>query len=192
MTATEASRPPLTAHGTERPVPRWASRTAHAIPLLLLPQCLWRLPFAFGFEMGLDVAGEMPPLWISIPYVFGLSLITEALALLSFGLVRGWGEVAPRWLPFIGGRRLAPFAVITPAVLGGLGATAFWAPVLLSWFGVGDTAGFSGGGWEILARLCIFPGMLWGPLLLGLTHAYHTRRCRPGKRYAEGGGSLAA
>ncbi|MCK8677599.1 hypothetical protein [Streptomyces lichenis] len=106
--------------------------------------------------------------------------------------MRGWGEVAPDWLPFVGGRRLAPFAVIIPAVLGGLGATAFWAPVPLSWFGVGGSAAFSSGGWEILARLCVFPGMLWGPLVLALTCAYYRRRCRPGKRYADGEGSLAA
>jgi hypothetical protein len=192
MTAIDSLRPTTTAHGTEQPVPRWASITAHAIPLLLLPQCLWRLPFAFGFEMGLDVDEVIPPLWISIPYVFGLSLITEALALLSFGLVRGWGEVAPAWLPFIGGKRLAPSLVITTATLGGLGATAFWAPVLLGWFGVGDSVGFNGGGWEVLARLCIFPGMLWGPLVLALTYGYYTRRCRPAQQHANSGGSMAA
>ncbi|MCX5345741.1 hypothetical protein [Streptomyces atratus] len=193
MTAIDEPRPTTTAHGTERPVPQWASITAHAIPLLLLPQCLWRLPFAFGFEMGLDADGAMPSsLWVSVPYVFGLSLITEGLALLSFGLVRGWGEIAPAWLPFIGGKRIAPFAAIIPATLGGLGATAFWAPVLLSWFGVGDAAGYSSGGWQTLARLCIAPGMLWGPLVLVLTYAYYTRRCRPAKHRGYSGGSAAA
>ncbi|MGI5422043.1 hypothetical protein [Actinomadura luteofluorescens] len=37
---------------TERPAPRWALRLAYALPLLLLPSCLWRLPFAFHFPMG--------------------------------------------------------------------------------------------------------------------------------------------
>ncbi|MGE7386533.1 hypothetical protein ACQKM2_13755 [Streptomyces sp. NPDC004126] len=191
MTAIVGPRPTTTAHGTERPVPPWASITAHAIPLLLLPQCLWRLPFAFGFEMGLDVDGAIPSLWVSVPYVFGLSLITEGLALLSFGLVRGWGEVAPAWLPFIGGKRIAPSAAIIPATLGGLGATVFWAPVLLSWFGVGDAAPFSSDGWRTLAHLCIAPGMLWGPLVLVLTYAYYTRR-RPAKHHGHSGGSVAA
>lgn len=174
--------PAPTSHGTERPVPRWANMTAHAIPLLLLPQCLWRLPFALHFEMGMvGMAGGMPALWISIPYVLTLSIITEALALLAFGLVRGWGEVAPAWLPFIGGRRIPPFAAIVPAVLGGLGATAFWAPLLLAWLGVGDSqvAGYVNGWWELLARVCIAPGMLWGPLVLVLAYAYYVRRCRP-------------
>ncbi|WP_327130337.1 hypothetical protein OG311_02090 [Streptomyces sp. NBC_01343] len=193
MTAIDDISSTTTAHGTERPVPPWASILAHAIPLLLLPQCLWRLPFAFGFEMGLDADGAMPSsLWVSVPYVFGLSLITEGLALLSFGLVRAWGEVAPGWLPFIGGKRINPFAAIIPATLGGLGATAFWAPVLLSWLGVGEAAGFSSGGWQTLAHLCIAPGMLWGPLVLVLTCAYYARRCRPAERHGHTGGSMAA
>ncbi|MFF2025625.1 hypothetical protein ACFVW2_27975 [Streptomyces sp. NPDC058171] len=194
MTALTGSHPTTTAHGTRCPVPPWASALAHAIPLLLLPQCLWRLPFAFGFEMGMDGEGSMPSSWwVSVPYVFGLSLITEALALLSFALVRGWGEVAPSWLPFVGGKRIPPLAVIVPAALGGLATTAFWGYGLLGWFGFGEVAGFTSGGWQVLARLCIAPGMLWGPLLLALTYAYAARRCRPAAHRArEGGGSVAA
>ncbi|ARZ68573.1 hypothetical protein M1P56_31415 [Streptomyces sp. HU2014] len=171
---------------TAAPTPRWANLVAHAIPLLLLPQCLWRLPFAFHFEMGMVHQKDMPSMWISVPYVFGLSVITETLALLSFGLVRGWGEVAPAWLPFIGGKRLRPMAVIIPATLGGLGATAFWMPTVLSWFGVlSPGAGFTSDGWQALARVCVAPGTLWGPLVLVLTYAYYVRRCRPAKGTGE-------
>lgn len=181
-THTDDARPGarrLTPRPTERPVPRWAEVVAHAIPLVLLPQCLWRLPFAFGFQMGLDVDKAMPALWISIPYVFTLSIVTEALALLSFGLVRGWGEVAPSWLPFMGGKRVNPYAAITTATVGALAVTAFWMPLALSWFGVvDDGAGFTGQGWNVLATICIAPGMLWGPLLLALTYGYWKRRCR--------------
>jgi len=164
---------------TKRPVPSWAVVVAHAIPLLLLPQCLWRLPFAFGFDMGMEDQGSKPPLWLSIPYVFGLSLTTEGLALLSFGLVRGWGEIVPAWLPLIGGRRIRPMAAVVPATLGALGTIAFWLPSLLAWTGVGEGVGFDNTGWMILARVCVAPGMLWGPLLLTLTYAYYVRRCRP-------------
>ncbi|MFI0350413.1 hypothetical protein [Actinomadura sp. 9N407] len=53
----------------QHPVPRWALRTAYAIPLLLLPSCLWRPPFAFHFKMGQihDADATMGPLWLSIP-----------------------------------------------------------------------------------------------------------------------------
>ncbi|MFI1970219.1 hypothetical protein [Streptomyces cinnamoneus] len=177
---------PLSPVETERPVPRWAMVTARAIPLVLLPQCLWRLPFAFHFQMGMahDPDAAVWPVWATIPYVFGLSLLTEALALLCFGLVRGWGEVAPAWLPFIGGKRIPPAAALVPATLGGLGATAFWAPSVLVWLGLieDDSVGYVNGGWETLARVCIAPGTLWGPMVLALTYGYYVRRCRPGKR----------
>jgi hypothetical protein len=38
---------------TERPVPRWAYRLAHAIPFLTLPSGLWRLGLVFGSSMGM-------------------------------------------------------------------------------------------------------------------------------------------
>ncbi|MGW6581791.1 hypothetical protein ACWF76_20845 [Streptomyces globisporus] len=94
MTPKLFHRPPP-AGDTERPVPRWAMRLAHVLPLLLLPACLWRLPFAVHFEMGQVQAGGMPAHWLSVPYVLGLSVLTEVIAILTIGLVRGWGEVAP-------------------------------------------------------------------------------------------------
>ncbi|MEU8308163.1 hypothetical protein AB0C84_31830 [Actinomadura sp. NPDC048955] len=90
---------------TERPAPRWALRLAYALPLLLLPSCLWRLPFAFHFPMGQVQDIGMPHLAISIPYVFGLSVLTEVAALAAIGLVSRWGEVLPEWVPTVGGRR---------------------------------------------------------------------------------------
>ncbi|MET7305167.1 MBL fold metallo-hydrolase [Embleya sp. NPDC005575] len=179
MKAINAPRPKPTSVDTEQPVPRWARRVARAIPWVLLPQCLWRLPFGLRFEMGLVGDEPMPNVWISLPYVLTLSVLTEALGLLCFGLVRGWGEVAPGWLPFVGGKRIPPYAAIIPATLGGLAATAFWTPTLLSWFGVLDGAkGFANVWWSTLAQVCIAPGMLWGPMVLALAYAYYVRRCR--------------
>ncbi|MEW2352359.1 hypothetical protein [Spirillospora sp. NPDC029432] len=164
---------------TQRPVPRWALRTAYAIPLLLLPSSLWRLPFAFHFEMGQVDDAAASPLWITIPYVFGLSILTEAVALLCIGLVRGWGEVVPGWIPFIGGKRIRPAAVIVPATIGGLIMTAVSVMMALTWTGVIDGTGYENGWWEALAKICITPIALWGPLTLALTYAYYVRRCRP-------------
>ncbi|GAA1533062.1 hypothetical protein GCM10009678_14290 [Actinomadura kijaniata] len=165
---------------TQRPVPRWALRTAYAIPLLLLPSCLWRLPFAFHFEMGqVDDGATTAPLWISIPYVFGLSVLTEVAALLCIGLVRGWGEVAPAWIPLVGGRRIPPAAAIVPAAIGGLVMTAVTVMMTLTWIGALDGTDYQNGWWEALAKVCISPIGLWGPLTLALTYAYYVRRCRP-------------
>lgn len=162
---------------TERPVQAWALRLAKSLPFVVLPHCLWRLPFAFGFTMGtVQDAGPAP--WWAPAYVIGLSLLTEALALLCTGLVSGWGEKVPDWIPLIGGRRVAPLAAIIPATLGGLGLVALWNPMPLAWFGVlgFHEVAFSNGWWMALARVCISPVMLWGPIVLALTYAYHRRR----------------
>ncbi|MBE1592191.1 hypothetical protein ACFPOI_16285 [Nonomuraea angiospora] len=171
--------PPATSD-TEQPVPRWALRVAYALPWLLLPSCLWRLPFAFHFDMGQLNDAPVSPLWITIPYVFGLSVITELVALLSTGLVRGWGEVVPNWIPVIGGRRVPPMAAVVPAVIGGLLLTAISVWMVLAWVGVFNRTAYENGWWQALAMACISPIALWGPIVLALAYAYHLRR-RPAR-----------
>ncbi|MFF2224429.1 hypothetical protein ACFVV7_14050 [Streptomyces globisporus] len=181
MTPKLFHRPP-SAGDTERPVPRWAVRLAHALPLLLLPACLWRLPFALHFEMGQVQAGGMPASWLSIPYVLGLSVLTELIAVLTIGLVRGWGEVAPAWIPLIGGRRVRPMAAVVPAVLGGLILTALFTAVplgddrSLTLHGVVDTVGYSSHAWQLLATVCVTPIAAWGPITIAVAIAYYRRR----------------
>ncbi|MFJ3936394.1 hypothetical protein [Streptomyces parvus] len=173
---------PSPAGDTERPVPRWATRLAHALPLLLLPACLWRLPFALHFEMGQVQTGGMPAYWLSIPYVLGLSVLTEVIAILTVGLVRGWGEVAPAWIPLIGGRRVRPLAAFVPAVLGGLVLTVLFTAVplgddrSLTLYGVVDNVGYSSDAWELLATVCVAPIAAWGPVTIALAIAYYRRR----------------
>lgn len=76
-----------------KPVPRWAVRVAHAIPLCVLPSGLWRVALVLG------LAGYNTDYHWAVwerPYVIGLSVVSEGLALLALGLVRPWGEVVPR------------------------------------------------------------------------------------------------
>lgn len=163
---------------TERPVPRWAYRLAHAIPLMTLPSGLWRLGLVAGSSMGvLDDAGH--PIYVvdtaEKVYIVFLSIFSEAVALIAFGLVKPWGEVAPRWIPFIGGRRVNPWAAIVPAVLGSLALIAIWT------FGFRDVFSnefipFAGPAWATLMIACYAPLQLWGPSLLVLTWAYYRRR----------------
>jgi hypothetical protein len=161
---------------TERPVPRWALRLAKALPFVVLPHCLWRLPFAFDFRMGTVDPNAGPYVWWFTPYVFALSLITEALALLTLGMVSGWGEVFPRWVPFLRGRRVPPLGPLVATVLGGLVLFGLFGLQPLAWLGVVDEVGFSNGWWEALARVCIGPAMLWGPITIALGIAYYRRR----------------
>lgn len=162
---------------TERPVPRWANAMARAIPLVGLPASLWRLPFGFGFTMG-TVQEQTYNWWVIAPYVFTLSAVSECLALLSFGLVRGWGEVVPGRVPVIGGRRIPPAVAIVPAALGGLVLTGVLVQWSLGVLGVVHGMQYTNNSWRLLGVCCQSLLLLWGPLLLAVTYAYWARRCR--------------
>ncbi|WP_065487688.1 hypothetical protein [Streptomyces sp. PTY087I2] len=179
--ANQMKSPEVIAMGTERPVPRWAEKTAHLIPLVALPVCLWRLPIALGFTMGTGLPPMDMPLWMSISYVGGLSVISELFALACFGLVRSWGEVVPAWVPKFGGKRVPPYVMIVPALVGGLVIVAVLIGWVLTTFQI---AGFERGpfdslGWEILAVSSSGLFVLVGPMVLALTYAYYRRRCQP-------------
>ncbi|WP_051866390.1 hypothetical protein [Streptosporangium roseum] len=103
-------------------------------------------------------------------------MLTELVALLSIGLVRGWGEVVPSWIPVIGGRRVPPMAAVVPAVVGGLLLTAISVWMALTWVGVSDGVAYENAWWQALARVCITPVALWGPIVLAPAYAYHVRR----------------
>jgi hypothetical protein len=163
---------------TERPVPRWAYRLAHVIPFLTLPSGLWRLGLVAGSSMGmLDDAGRPAHLHGlgEHVYVVFLSLFSEAVALTAFGMVKRWGEVVPRWIPWLGGRRVAPYAAIIPATLGSLALIGIWTYGFRDAFS-GHFLPFANDAAAALMITCYAPLNLWGPALLVLTWAYYRRR----------------
>lgn len=165
---------------TERPVPRWAYVLAHVIPFLTLPSGLWRLGLVFGSSMGmLDSNGN--PTYLDGAgakiYVTCLTIFSELVALTALGLVQRWGEVAPRWIPFIGGRRVHPYAAIVPAVLGSLSLMAIWTFGFRNAYTNTDAfIPFSSTPWKALMLTCYSPLNLWGPALLAVTWSYYRRR----------------
>ena len=162
-----------------RLAPRWAVAAAHLVPLTTLPSALWRLPVALGFSMGtLEPSGAAVHVtgWESV-YVLLLSVITEAAALLTLGLVRPWGERAPAWIPVIGGRRIPPMAVIVPAALGAVLLALIWGYAFRDFPGMGELE-FSATGWKVLLVAAYAPLLAWAPLLAAVTYAYYRRRRR--------------
>ncbi|MFE6777943.1 hypothetical protein [Streptomyces sp. NPDC057702] len=162
------------AHEPVATVPRWLRLTAYAVPLVVLPSSLWRLPAAF--ERGFNL------------YILFLSVLSELLAFTAIGLVARWGEVFPHWVPGLRGRRVPTRVAVIPAALGATLLTAVFT-VLAVVNEIQDTTirgddlpdDFPGkaGGWESAwFYICYTPLILWGPLLAVLTVAYHKRRNR--------------
>ncbi|HEY3504759.1 MAG TPA: hypothetical protein VGN37_18495 [Actinocatenispora sp.] len=153
---------------------RWSDVVAHLIPLTALPSGLWRVALAFG--LGVGTVGMAPPVGGERIYIVCLSLVSEGVALLSFGLVRPWGETLPRWLPLVGGRRVPRWFATSVATVGALILAALWTFAFANYFSGHTGLRFSGAGWHALFLACYLPVTLWPPLLLVLTVAYHRRR----------------
>lgn len=156
------------------PVPRWARIAAHVVPFVILPSGLWRMGVmlaipGFGTAeardhgVGLDL------------YLILLFAVSEALGLLTLGLVQSWGEWVPRWIPLLGGRRIPPLAAVVPAALGALACTGvvyyFFLSILFAGFPPGHTTAE-----EVILTVCYLPLLAWGPLLGSVTYAYYRRR----------------
>lgn len=163
-------------------VPRWANLAAHATLLATLPSGLWRIAMGLGIPVGFTAQGLDEfgiPGW-GTAYVFGLSLLAEALAFLTLGLVRPWGEVWPRWIPGLRGRRIPPLAAILPAAAGAITLTALGVQGLFGWAEAGSS--MAAGSWEdspvygVVMAACYAPLLLWGPLLAAVTVHYARRR----------------
>jgi hypothetical protein len=172
-------------------VPRWVRNAAYAVPLTVLPSSLWRiavgtfhLPIARG-DLSLDgTSSGVPGVPLEL-YVVLLSIVSELVAFTAVGLVSQWGEVFPRWVPGLRGRRVPVALAVVPAALGALTLTVLW-----TWVAITLSLGLQVDGspttpnspvslddWEgLVAAVTYAPLLLWGPLLAVLTVSYWRRR----------------
>lgn len=162
-------------------VPRWAVLAAHAVPLIVLPSGLWRLALVAGLPVTQDAELGTMGLGESV-YVVSLSVVSELLAFLTLGLVRSWGEVFPRWMPFLGGRRVNATAATTTAFAGVAGLCA-----LAGWGAYASYADLGPGipatpAQDALLITCYTPLLAWPVLLAAVAVAYHRRRRGAGRR----------
>ena len=153
-------------------VPRWALWVAHAVPLCVLPSGLWRLAMSVGIPVGFSDAVLREnydlPGWGAV-YTIGLAVALECLALLTLGLVYPWGEVVPRWIPFIGGKSVPRMAAVIPAGIGAALISMITFSQLSMWDRVDSTS-------LPLMGPSYAPILAWGPLLAVVTVAYFIRR----------------
>src|SRR5687768_3682673 len=166
----------LNATGTRGPVPRWADWAAQATLWCAVPSGIWRILFGLGLPAGLD--GMREP-WL-LPYVILLSVLAEGAAFLSMGLVRGWGEVWPRWIPVLRGRRIPPLAAIIPAAAGAAALVWLWTPLIQGFPSDPNNPAQINDGALAVITVCYMPLVAWGPMLAAVTAAYAVRRRRYG------------
>ena len=196
---TEAPRPSgrvrrawTSAHDAVEGTPRWARIAALTIPFLVLPSSIWRIvTFTFHAPLvdmppeGADVNGDLPQ-WVPLElYVVFLSLLSEALAFLAIGLIARWGEVFPRWLPWLRGRQVPVSLAVIPAAVGSLILTLMWTwATITSLFlktmqlqPVAPESPLAEYDWQFaVAGIAYLPLVAWGPLLAAVTVAYYRRR----------------
>ena len=158
--------------------PRWAKIAAHVAAVLPLPSGIWRIALALGLPAGytdegltalhLDGAGR--------PSLIMLTLLIEAAAILTLGLVSRWGERLPSWMPRWGGRKVSPHLVVLTASVGAAVLIVMWTP-LVAWWTI-PHPGLTDLGTALVGVLYL-PLVAWAPLLIAVTIDYHRRHSRP-------------
>jgi hypothetical protein len=183
--------------------PNQAARWGHiAVYVAMVPPILYaftRYAWALGFPLGMSEEylreGQVRGMWTA-----GLSLATFGLvgAVLMLGLVQRWGEVFPRWMIGLAGRRVPMVLAVTPASL---------VSVLLIVGGITIGSGLNqmvanlkaGGADEIeiigtiifqVGPTLLFP--VWGVALGVATLAYYFRRRGPCGKCGRGTSSEAS
>ncbi|MBA2534804.1 MAG: hypothetical protein H0V21_07320 [Rubrobacter sp.] len=156
---------------------RWAVSVAVIVPVLYaVTRWAWALGIPLGISEEFLREGQEIGLWWAGA---GLATIAVGGAVLTLGLVQKWGEVFPRWIPFLrGGRVPIPLAVFPASVVSVLVTDAglmFVRLTLTGKLGVILGEGVLGArNWAALAPELLWP--LWGAALAAATLAYYYRR----------------
>lgn len=164
--------------------PRWAVVCAWATVACVMPSSLWRVLVGLGVPLGWSdkhLALERIP-GFGTAYVITLSVLSVAAASLTLGLVQSWGEVLPRWIPALGGRRVPVWFAIVVALVGAAAVTQLVVTSIVNWSAVSGFAERPTSGWAVLMLGCYLPATLWPVLLLVTLAAYVRRRTSAGQR----------
>jgi hypothetical protein len=162
---------------------RWgkkAAYTAVVVPLLYAStRWAWALGLPLGISDQLWEQGKKDHLWL-----YGAALATMGAlgSLLTLGLVQRWGDVFPRWMVGLRGRRVPLSLAIVPATLVSIMVTIAGAMYIrLNFQGAFDDQKDN---WGATFPETIWP--VWGIALAAATLAYYFRRRGVCKRCARG------
>ena len=172
---------------------RWGRIAVYVAMVVPAFYALTRYAWALGFPLGMTEAalrkGQQSGMWISGLFLASFGLVG---AVLMLGLVQRWGEVFPRWMIGLSGRRVPIALAVIPAsivsVLLVVGGVAIWSglPQMVANL---ETAGIVGSGISGAITFQVGPTLLfpvWGVALAVATLGYYFRRRGPCRRCGRG------
>jgi hypothetical protein len=167
---------------------RWAVVVAVAVPVgYAITRFAWALgiPLGVGQEL-LDELGN------GVYAGAALSTLAVGGAVLTLGLIQGWGEVFPRWMIGLRGRRVPIALAVVPAGIVSVVVTS--AGVMFVRMGLAGrfAVDVPGGHSNVAAWLPQMFGPLWGVALAAATYAYWLRRRGACDRCGNGGRHVAS
>lgn len=148
-----------------------------------LTRYAWALGIPLGLSEELFRRGQESGMWFSGAFFLGSFCLVGALLML--GLVQRWGEVFPRWMIGLAGRRVPIALVVVPAALASVllivGGVTIWfdLPQMVANSAAAGSQGTALVG-EIIFQLgptLLFP--VWGVALAVATLGYYYRRRGP-------------
>ncbi|GAA3744528.1 hypothetical protein HDA32_002821 [Spinactinospora alkalitolerans] len=151
---------------------RWGRVAAYVAAVIPVLYAVSRYAWALGIPLGISEdflrQGREQGAWTSGAFLATFGVVG---AILTLGLVQRWGEVFPRWMVGLAGRRVPISLAVVPAsivsvlvTVGGIGM----------WSGFARTVTTDSADWMAVAPALPWP--LWGVALAAATLAYHLRR----------------
>ncbi len=167
---------------------RWGRVAVYVAIVQPLFYALTRFAWALGIPLGMSEAylrqGQESATWTAGLFLASFGLLG---ALLMLGLVQHWGEVFPRWMIGLAGRRVPIAMAVIPAsivsvvlVVGGLSIWSGLGQMVANMQAIGwDTTLIAGGIIFQVGPTLLFP--IWGIALAVATLGYYFRRRGPCK-----------
>lgn len=153
---------------------RWGIRLTYVAAALALPYPAVRLAWALMIPLGVpDGYLDGSSLTLRLGET-GLAALGIGGAVLTLGLVMRWGEVFPRWIPFLRGRPVPVWLAVVPGLWA---ATIIVQAGLRIWiWAVVDPGAFTADSWGTGGPGLFF--LPWGLTVAAATYAYYLRRTR--------------
>lgn len=153
---------------------RWGRTAAIVAAVIPAFYAITRIAWVLGIPLGFapddvaDLAGDDG--WIAALGLGGFALVG---AVLTLGLFQRWGEVFPRWMVGLAGRRVPVLLAVVPATIVAVAVLPAGLSLVAVGLGEGELA-LTADRWGAVGPTLLWP--LWSVALGAATYAYWLRR----------------